>query len=173
MFNRVVSAMSDRDDAVFLQAAADALGYVPSAEEASRALDLIYSGAISQQVSYSLAASLMANPQHQDASWARLMSDFPAFTSRVPSQLRRNTPRLARAFCDPAITPELDALFAQAGRDLAGYERALEETKEYLTLCAAQRASARAAFEGLLSAEYGKGVPEDLPEVDQVQEDPL
>ena len=149
MFNRVVEATSRIDDAVFLQAAANSLGAAASAEDAARALDLIYDGGISQQVTFSLADSLMANPAHRDATWARISGDFPSFTARIPSQTRRATPRLARAFCDPAIIPDLEALFAAGSRDLAGHERALAETKEYLTLCAAQQAHAREAFAGL------------------------
>lgn len=144
MFDKVLAAITRLDDAVFLQAAADSLGSAASPDDAARALDLIYEGGISQQVTFSLAQSLMNNPAHRDRTWARLTGDFPGFTARVPSQLRRNTPRLARAFCDPAMIPDLEALFAAGSRDLAGHERALGETKEYLTLCAAQRENARA-----------------------------
>lgn len=146
MFDRVVAAMTDKDDAVFLQAAADALGRTPSPEDAARALGMLYDGEISQQVTFSLAQGLMANPRHRATTWTRLQSDFPGFIARVPSQIRRNTPRLARSFCDPDIIPELEAPFAAGSRDLAGHERALEETKEFLTLCAAQRDHARRAF---------------------------
>ncbi|MGE6698836.1 M1 family aminopeptidase [Hyphomonas sp. NPDC076900] len=146
MVDKVLAAIARLDDAVFLQAAADSLGSAASPEDAARALDLIYEGGISQQVTFSLAQSLMNNPAHRDRTWARLTGDFPGFTARVPSQLRRNTPRLARAFCDPAMIPDLEALFAAGSRDLAGHERALDETKEYLTLCAAQRENARAVI---------------------------
>ncbi|MBY9066753.1 M1 family metallopeptidase [Hyphomonas sp. WL0036] len=142
MFDRVVEATSRIDDAVFLQAAANTLGATASPEDAARALALIYDGGISQQVSFSLAMSLMNNPAHRQATWDRVRSDFPGFVSRLPSQLRRASPRLARAFCDPSVIPELDALFATGARELAGHERALAETKESLTLCAAQRAHA-------------------------------
>ncbi len=146
MFDRVVAAMTEIDEAVFLQAAADALGRTPSPDDAARALQMLYDGEVSQQVTFSLAQGLMANPRHRAATWDRLQSDFAGFVARVPSQTRRNTPRLARAFCDPAIIPELEAPFAAGSRELAGHERALEETKEYLTLCAAQRGHARRAF---------------------------
>lgn len=151
MFDKVLAATARIDDAVFLQAAADSLGRAASPADAARALDLIYDGGISQQVTFSLAQSLMNNPAHRDMTWARLTGDFPGFVARVPSQLRRNTPRLARAFCDPAVIPDLEALFAAGSRDLAGHERALEETKEYLTLCAAQTENARAVMEQVLA----------------------
>lgn len=146
MFDKVLAAIPRLDNAVFLQAAADSLGSAASPEDAAHALDLIYNGGISQQVSFSLAQSLMNNPAHRGMTWARLTGDFPGFTAKVPSQLRRSTPRLARAFCDPAVIPDLEALFAGGSRDLAGHERALEETKEYLTLCAAQRENALAVM---------------------------
>ena len=146
MFDRVVEATSRIDDAVFLQAAADTLGATPAPEDAARALDLIYDGGISQQVSYSLAMSLMSNPAHRQATWQRLTSDFAGFTAQVPSQLRRATPRLAGPFCDPSVIPELEALFASGARELAGHERALDETREALTLCAAQRDHALSAL---------------------------
>lgn len=151
MFDKVLAATARIDDAVFLQAAADSLGRAASPADAARALDLIYDGGISQQVTFSLAQSLMNNPAHRDMAWARLTGDFPGFVARVPSQLRRNTPRLARAFCDPAVIPDLEALFAAGSRDLAGHERALEETKEYLSLCAAQTENARAVMGQVLA----------------------
>ncbi|ABI75845.1 peptidase, family M1 [Hyphomonas neptunium ATCC 15444] len=151
MFDRVVEATSRIDDAVFLQAAANTLGAAAAPEDAARALDLIYDGGISQQVTFSLAESLMNNPDHRAATWARITGDFPGFTSRLPAQSRRATPRLARAFCDPSVIPDLEALFAAGSRDLAGHERALDETKEYLTLCAAQQDHARQAFGPVLA----------------------
>jgi alanyl aminopeptidase len=151
MFDKVLAAIPRLDNAVFLQAAADSLGSAASPEDAARALDLIYNGGISQQVSFSLAQSLMNNPAHRDMTWARLTGDFAGFTANVPSQLRRSTPRLARAFCDPAVIPDLEALFAAGSRDLAGHERALEETKEYLTLCAAQKENALAVMGPVLA----------------------
>jgi len=146
-FDRVLAARVRLDDAVFTQAVADAIGSVSDPELARRAEALIFEGSFGAAGSSSMASSLMANPQHREQTWARLKADFPAFLSAIPSQSRRATPRLARAFCDPARAPELDALFAEHGASAPGHEQALAETKEYLTLCSVQAEAARAAFD--------------------------
>jgi aminopeptidase N len=151
MLDMLLAADQRLDDAVFRQALASSLGSVAETQDALYVLDLIVSGSISQQVSLSAMQSLMDSPRHRPAVWSRLLSsDFPRLVGFVPSQLRRNMPRLARGFCDPAVIPDLEALFSAGTRALAGYERALAETKEHLTLCAAQRAHIRAALEGVL-----------------------
>ena len=150
MLDRVVEAEQRLDDAVFRQAVASAVGSVTETEDALYVLGLIRSGGISQQVSLSAMQSLMGSDQHRPEVWNQIRGNFPAFVEVVPSQSRRHLPRLARAFCDPAIIPDLEALFAGGERALAGHERALAETKESLTLCAAQRAHAREALEGRL-----------------------
>lgn len=146
MLDAVIAAEQRLDDAVFRQAVANAVGWTSAPEDASHVFDLILDGVISQQVSLSAMQSLMGNPAHTGEVWERLQATFPAFVRVLPSQIRRSTPRLARSFCDPSVIPELEALFAGGERDLAGHERALAETKEYLTLCAAERAHTRKAF---------------------------
>ncbi len=146
IFDQILAARVRFDDAVFTQAVADAIGSVSDPDLARRAEALIFDGTFGAAGSFSIASSLMANPQHREQTWARIKADFPAFLSAIPSQSRRATPRLARAFCDPSRAPELDALFAEHGSAAAGHEQALAETKEYLTLCSVQAEAARAAF---------------------------
>lgn len=146
-FDKILAARLRLDDAVFTQAVADAIGSVSDPGLARRAEALIFEGSFGAPASASIAFSLMANPRHREQTWTRLKEDFPAFLGAVPSQSRRATPRLARSFCDPSRGPELDALFAEHGAAAAGYEQALAETREYLTLCSVQTEAARAAFD--------------------------
>lgn len=145
-FDQILAAQARLDDAVFTQAVADAMGAVTDPDLAARASDLMMQGAFGSAQSYSIASGLMNNPLHRETVWAQLRADFPAFLSVIPSQSRRSTPRLARAFCDASLVPGLQAFFAAQDRAIAGYERALAETSEYLTLCSVQAEAARAAF---------------------------
>jgi aminopeptidase N len=146
MFDKIIEARARLDDAVFTQAFADAIGSVRDADLAARAEQLVFDGAFGGAASASMASSLMANPAHREATWTRLKADFTAYLAVIPSQSRRSTPRLARAFCDAGRIPELDALFKAQGPEAAGHEQALAETKEYLTLCSVQAEAARTAF---------------------------
>ncbi|MEQ9506763.1 MAG: M1 family metallopeptidase [Hyphomonas sp.] len=142
-FDQILAARTRVDDAVFNQAVADAIGSVTEPDLARRAEALMLDGTFGAAASFSVASSLMDNPLHRADTWARLKAEFPAFLSVIPAQSRRSTPRLARAFCDPAIIPELEALFAVQGAEAAGHDQALAETSESLRLCAAQRLAAR------------------------------
>ncbi|MFN7178940.1 M1 family aminopeptidase [Hyphomonas sp.] len=145
-FDRILAASARIDDAVFTSAVATAIGAVADPALAARAETLMREGAFGPAASQSIATSLMANPLHRETVWQNLKADFPGFLSVIPSQTRRATPRLARGFCDPARASEIEAFFAAQGRAVAGHERALAETVEYLTLCSVQAEAARAAF---------------------------
>lgn len=142
-FDAILAARARLDDAPFSQAVYDTIGLVPSQELANKVRDLMINGSLGPQASYAMAFSLMSNPHTRDETWAALKADFPAFLAVIPSQQRRNTPRLVRTFCDPAIIPELETLFAAQGPDAAGHERALAETAESVRLCAALRQATR------------------------------
>lgn len=145
-FDQILAARTRLDDAVFTQAVADSIGMVTDAALARRAEALMYEGAFGGAASYSIASSLMANPQHRDETWKRLNAHFPEFLKVIPAQSRRNAPRLARAFCDAGRIPELDALFTANAAGVPGHEQALAETREYLTLCSVQAAAAAKAL---------------------------
>lgn len=145
-FDQILAARDRLDDAAFTQAVADAIGSVSDPALARRAENLMFDGAFGAAASYSIATSLMGNPQHREETWARLTARFPEFLAVIPSQSQRATPRLARTFCDPGRIGELDALFAAQGSAAAGHDQALAETREYLTLCSVQAAAAREAF---------------------------
>ena len=145
-FDRILAARARIDNAVFTQAVATSIGSVTDPALAARAEALMREGAFGPAASQSIANSLMANPIHRETVWQNLKADFPGFLSVIPSQTRRNTPRLARSFCDPARAGEIESFFAAQGRAVAGHERALAETVEYLTLCSVQAEAARAAF---------------------------
>ncbi len=146
-FDAILAARERLDDAPFSQAVYDTMGRVKSPALAEKVRRLMMNGSLGPQASYAIAFSLMNNPETREETWAALKSDFPAFLAVIPSQQRRNTPRLVRSFCDPAIIPEIEALFAVQGPEAAGHERALAETSESLRLCAAQRAATREDME--------------------------
>ncbi len=145
-FEQILAARQRLDDAVFTQAVADAIGSVAEPDLARRSEALMLDGAFGSAASQSIATSLMGNPQHREETWTRLTEDFPAFLRVIPAQSRRATPRLARAFCDAARIPELEALFAANAANVPGHEQALAETREYLTLCTVQAEAAARAF---------------------------
>jgi aminopeptidase N len=143
-FDQILASRARLDDAVFTQAVADSIGAVTDSALARRAEALMFDGAFGNAASFSMATSLMANPQHREETWKQLTARFPDFLKVVPAQSRRSAPRLARAFCDTGRIAELDALFT--AHEVPGHEQALAETREYLTLCGVQAEAARAAF---------------------------
>ena len=149
-FERILTARTRLDDAVFTQAVADAIGSVTEPELAVRARTLMFDGTFGAAASQSIASSLMGDDLHREETWRALTSRFPEFLAVIPSQSRRATPRLARAFCDPGRTLQLDALFTQHAALAPGHEQALAETREYLKLCAVQAEAARQAFSDAL-----------------------
>jgi hypothetical protein len=84
--------------------------------------------------------------------WAALQANFPAFLKAIPTQWQRNTPRLAREFCDAEGLDALNALFADYGALAEGHERALTQTREQINLCIAQKTETEADLEAAFAA---------------------
>lgn len=141
MLNRIIAARETIDDPVFGQAVAESLGTVRSESGSARVLQLISSGALGSRETYVLAHGQMMNDETREQAWQWLQANMPAFLDAIPSQWRRRVPRLARGFCDTGRIAEVDALFGQYGNLAEGHERALAETRESITLCAALKAA--------------------------------
>ncbi|MCA8902787.1 MAG: ERAP1-like C-terminal domain-containing protein [Hyphomonas sp.] len=139
-FERVLAAYTEIDDPILGQSVATALSKVSDPEQAAMVRDLISSAELGPRETYTLAAGQMAGTATQEETWAFLTANFPAFLKAIPTQWQRNTPRLARSFCDEGGLAALDALFAEYGDLAEGHERALAETREKIQLCIASKA---------------------------------
>ena len=143
-FDRVLRARTEIDDPVFEQAVAAALGSVTSAPLMTRVHELILSGELGPRETYTLAQMQMMQEEARVPMWQFLQNNFPVFLESIPAQWRRRTPRLAASFCDAERLKQLDALFETYGARAAGYERALNETREMVQLCSALKAETEA-----------------------------
>ncbi len=146
-FERVVASFSEIDDSAYGLAVASALGSVADEAQSARVRDLIASAQLGPRETYALASGQMAAPETREETWAYLSANFPAFLRVIPTQWQRNTPRLASQFCDEAGLASLNGLFSEYGALAEGYERALAQTREAITLCMAQRQSTQESLE--------------------------
>lgn len=146
-YDRVLAAYGEVDDPAFGQAAATALGSVTDPEQAARTRALIASAELGPRETYMMAVGQMSNDVTREAMWVFLEANFPAFLKAIPTQWQRNTPRLARKFCDAEGMDALDTLFSEYGSLAEGHERALAETREAITLCMAQEETTQAGLE--------------------------
>ncbi|MEZ6012015.1 MAG: M1 family aminopeptidase [Hyphomonas sp.] len=151
-YDRVLKAYGEVDDPAFGQAAATALGGVTDPDQAARTRELIASAELGPRETFMLASGQMDKPETRAATWAWLQANFPAFVKAVPTQWQRTTPRLARQFCSADELDSLNALFADYGSLAEGYERALSETREAITLCMAQKEATQADLEAAFAA---------------------
>ena len=138
MFEEILAARQQIDDPVFEQAVIAALGSARSEVNAARVRALVAGGEMGPRETYSLAFHQMRHPDTREAMWTQLQADFPGFLNLIPAQRRRATPRLANRFCAVDRIPEIELLFETHGGLAGGYEQALAETRETITLCAAQ-----------------------------------
>lgn len=143
-FDRVLRARTEIDDPVFEQAVAGALGSVTSAPLMTRVHELILSGELGPRETYTLAQMQMMQEEARVPMWQFLQNNFPVFLESIPAQWRRRTPRLAASFCETERLAQLEALFDAHGTRAAGYERALNETREMVQLCAALKTETEA-----------------------------
>jgi len=151
-YDRVLKAYSDIDDPAFAQSVAQALGSVTDPEQAARTRALIASAELGPRETYTMASLQMSAPETRADMWAALQANFPAFLKAIPTQWQRNTPRLAREFCDADGLDALNALFADYGALAEGHERALMQTREQINLCIAQKTETEADLEAAFAA---------------------
>ena len=89
--------------------------------------------------------------------WQWLQANYPEFVRVIPGQRPRSTPRMATGLCTQEGLEELGELFAQYGPLAPGYERALAEASEKISLCiafhASKEAEVRAYFAELAASE--------------------
>ena len=151
-YDRVLKAWSDVDDPVFGQAVASAFGRVTDPEQAARTRALVASAELGPRETFTMAMLQMSQPETRADMWAFLEANFPAFLKAIPTQWQRNTPRLARDFCSAEGLASLETLFTEYGSQAEGYERALAETREAITLCMAQKEATQAGLEAAFAA---------------------
>ncbi|WP_295797249.1 M1 family metallopeptidase [uncultured Microbulbifer sp.] len=135
--NHLIQVRSEMDDPLFDNASAEALGRVTD----PALLDTIHTLALSEDMgareAFGLIRNAMAEPALQAQNWNWLRSNFPAVVNKIPEQWRRNTPRFAASFCDRESLKGVQALFASDSKLVPGYERAMAQTEESISLCMA------------------------------------
>lgn len=150
--SRVMAVRETLDDPVFENAVARALGNATAPEEAAKVRDIVSSGVLGSRETYTVALGQMRNDETREAMWDQLNSAFPDFLDKIPGQWRRRTPRLGAEFCSVDRIPEVEALMTVHADSIEGYERALSETVEKVTLCDAKKQALQEPLEGAFLA---------------------
>ncbi len=155
--NALLDSMQTIDDPTFERAAAYAIGQSNDPELVEAILTLSLSGELGTRENYTIVHGQMSQSQTRDQTWSWLQANFPAFVKVIPGQRPRATPRLASGLCTPEGIEQLDELFDRYGALATGYERALAEAKEGISLCvafkAAKSAEARDYFAAIAPSE--------------------
>lgn len=125
------------DDSRFRAAAIDALSGVDAPSYLTKQQAFILDANTESREAYSMLFGAVAAEQTGEEQWLFAQETFPDITRRVPAQWRRNLPRLGSGFCDEQTQSELNALFEEHGALTPGFERALAQTNEQISLCIA------------------------------------
>nr|WP_010133326.1 M1 family metallopeptidase [Microbulbifer agarilyticus] len=137
--DHLISVRKELDDPLFENASANAIGRVTDPSQ----LDTIHALALSDELgpreSFGLILNSMASSELQTRNWQWLQENFPAVVEKIPGQWRRNTPRFSASFCDPQSLQEVQLLFADNKQLIPGFQRALAQTEERISLCIAQK----------------------------------
>ena len=153
----LLQALDEIDDPTFEQAAAYAIGENTDPELADEILELSLSGRLGTRENYRIVEGQMDRPETQARTWQWLQANYPEFVRVIPGQRPRSTPRMATGLCTQEGLEELGELFAQYGPLAPGYERALAEASEKISLCiafhASKEAEVRAYFAELAASE--------------------
>ena len=138
--DRLLQARTEIDDPTFEQAVAFAIGENDDPDLSARILALALSGELGSRESLTIVAGQMRQPAVQALTWDWFQANYAAFVEVIPRQRRRLTPNFAAGLCSVQGREALDALFVAHGSLAPGYERALAQTSEQITLCAALEA---------------------------------
>ena len=139
--DRLLQARTEIDDPTFEQAVAFASGENDDPDLSARILALALGGELGSRESLTIVAGQMGQPAVQALTWDWFQANYAAFVEVIPRQRRRLTPNFAAGLCSVQGREALDALFAAHGALAPGYERALAQTSEQITLCAALEAA--------------------------------
>jgi aminopeptidase N len=128
---------SELDDPKFDSASAHALGRLEDASAITALQSILLGEDFGSREAFGLLMAATGSRASRDAYWHWIVSNFEAVTQKIPTQWRRNTPRLAQRFCSEEGIAAVQALYAQHGELTPGYQRALDQTVENLQLCVA------------------------------------
>lgn len=136
-FDKLLAAYSEIDDPAFAGIVPSALAATRDEGLSARVLDLALSGDLGPRETYDLVEGQMSGLQTREKTWDWIMANYADFVDKIPVQWAPRTPGLANGFCDAEGGTKLQALFADVGDLAPGHERALAQTNERITLCAA------------------------------------
>lgn len=155
---RLVAERGAIDDRGFQRAALAAAAEARDPEWGAELARLAVEGDLDPTETEILVYSLMGRAgesaiEHETA-FAWFAENLDAIAARAAAQRRRFLPRALSGSCDAADVDRLDALFA--GADIPGHERALAQTTEAITLCAALKEAVAPGFAAALAARTGE-----------------
>ena len=136
-FERLLAAYDEIDDPQFAGVVPVALGSVSNDALAQRARDLALESNLGPRERYGVIQQQMNNRATRVPTWVWLQENYTEFVSKIPAQWPRRTPGLASRFCEAGRVTQLENMFMRIGDEAPGYERALSQTNEAITLCAA------------------------------------
>ena len=151
-FEKLVAAYSDIDDPVFASIVPTALAATRDPASIDRVRELALSGALGPRETYGLIQGQMGSAITRDDTWEWLEENYAEFVSKIPAQWPRRTPGLASSFCNAEGIDKVNSLFAEVGDLAPGHQRALAQTTENISLCAALKESQKADLETALAA---------------------
>ncbi|MEQ3697466.1 MAG: M1 family metallopeptidase [Pseudomonadales bacterium] len=142
-FSHHLLAFADSfDDSRFRAAAVNALSASTSADFVATQHAFVLADATESRESWSMIAGAMTVPELRSQHWSFVQANFEAISKKIPAQWRRRMPLVGTDFCSASEQGELQALFAEFGELTPGFERALAQTSERISLCEAAKPSA-------------------------------
>jgi alanyl aminopeptidase len=142
--NHLLTFADNFDDSRFRAAAVNALSASTSADFVATQHAFVLADATESRESWSMVAGAMTVPELRSEHWSFVQANFAAISEKIPAQWRRRMPLVGTDFCRASEQGELQALFAQYGELTPGFERALAQTSERISLCEAAQPSANA-----------------------------
>ncbi|RMA80175.1 M1 family metallopeptidase [Umboniibacter marinipuniceus] len=142
--NHLLSFADNFDDSRFRAAAVTALSASTSAEFVTTQHTFVLAAATESREAWSMIAGAMSVPELRADHWHFVQNNFEAISKKIPAQWRRRMPLLGTDFCSASENAALQALFNEYGELTPGYERALAQTSERISLCEAAKPSANA-----------------------------
>lgn len=138
-FDKLLSTYTEIDDPVFAGIVPGALASTRDKALSQKVLSLALSGELGPRETYALVQGQMGSGATRETTWEWLNTNYSQFVSNIPAQWPRRTPGLAGNFCTKDAINDLKSLFDKVGDQAPGYERALAQTSENISLCAALR----------------------------------
>ena len=152
--DRLLEARGEIDDPVFEQAVAYAIGQNTDLALNADILGIALTGELGSRESYSIVGGQMAQPETRASTWAWLQDNFIAYSEVIPRQRKRAMPSLAASLCTAEGRTQLQDLFAKYGDRIEGHQRALNQTTERISLCAALKEAKGDEVKTFFKREY-------------------